>query len=300
MVQKAEKNFGVGPGGIEFLTEDLSKEYGIVCRVETITEEIANRYIARNTGLQRKISKTALERYVSELNAGGWQLNGEAIIFGKSGMLLNGQHRLVSIIKSHKPMTTLVVYGIDDSKVYLYDLQLRRSAQNTLQVMDIDLPPVASTAAKALVGLFQPVGDTIVNEYIRVHQDELNRAYNCCCKGAMGRYSKRASCVLVCYMMLRTNTAKFYELETFFNVYNSKDAAHAGKDYKSGPALKAREMCDMYATTTRRTRYQLEVLTLALEDFLAGKDRKSDYQISDTDCHWEKYAMAVRKMDGLK
>jgi hypothetical protein len=300
MVQKAEPKYGVGPGGVEYMTEDLSEKYGIVCRVEEITPEIANRYIARNTGLQRKISRRALESYVSELNAGGWQLNGEAIVFGKSGLLLNGQHRLVAIMKSGKPMTTLVVYGIDDSKVYLYDLQLRRSAKNTLQVMDINISPIASAAAKSLVGLFQPIGDTIVNEYIRKHQDDLNRAYNCCCTGAMSRYSKRTSCVLVCYLMLRTNTAQKFELETFFNIYNTKDAYQAGKDYKAGPALKAREMCDMYATSKRRTIYQMEVLTQALEDFMAGRDNEGDYQVNDTESHWKKYATEVRKMDGLE
>lgn len=49
------------------------------------------------------------------MKAGRWKLNGEAIIFGVSGRLLNGQHRLKACVLANMPFDTVIVKGAEDS-----------------------------------------------------------------------------------------------------------------------------------------------------------------------------------------
>ena len=282
----------------EYLTEDLSRKYGITVRVEKITPDIARKYLMRRKSNQRKISASALNKYMSDLKAGQWELNGEALVFNKAGELLNGNHRLTAVIKSQVSLLTLVVYGIDES-VSIFDVPKKRSPKDTLQMNDIDLAPVALTAAKNICGMFEPVGTGYVNEYARSHQRDLRIAYTTCCTGANGKYSQKACCVLAAYLMLRTETAQTYQLESFFDIYNSKQAPEGLTEGDPSPAIAARNTIDnMSATVTRRSRTQLEVIVRAIEDFLARRKKTGEYTL-DNDMHWESYAKKVRKEDGL-
>lgn len=284
----------------DYLNSDLSTSLGISSRVEKITPDIARKYLLKRSPSQRKISPATVQRYVNDLTSGTWEMNGEPIVFSKDGTLLNGNHRLTAIIKSGKPMTTLVVYGIDDN-VSIYDVQKKRTAKDVASINEIELAPTALTAAKNLVGMFKPFGDGVLNKYIKTHNGELRRAYNACCRGEHGRSGKRAGCVLACYLMLRTQTAQYYELEAFFDIYNDRTAA-VDDGYVTSPAIMAREMIEtMNPMQPRRSRCQLEIIIQALEDFIARRERTTPYVIkSDMEMHWEKYAKLVRVEDGLE
>ena len=72
--------------------------------VETITPEKAVEYLRHNTNNYRKLSLATVSKYVAEIKAGRWQLNGETIVFGEDGILKDGQHRLAAIAKAGKPI----------------------------------------------------------------------------------------------------------------------------------------------------------------------------------------------------
>ena len=54
-------------------------------RTEMVTPELAAHYLKRNVDNYRKISKAKAALYAEEMKAGNWQLNGEAIVFDKTG-----------------------------------------------------------------------------------------------------------------------------------------------------------------------------------------------------------------------
>lgn len=283
----------------EMQVKDLSAEMGVVTSVEYITPEIAERYLTKNSPTNRKIHPSAIRKYVSDLKSGNWQFNGESIAFSKNGTLLNGQHRLRSIILAGKGTHILVVRGIPDDTI-IFDVQARRTSSDRNKVTELDLQPCAQAAVKALVGNFTIVGAGIENKYSIAHADEIRRAYNSCAQGMPGKKSLKASCVLASYLMLRTKTLQFHDLDVFFQIFNSMKTAPAGSEYEASPAIIASKMFDtLEATTVRRTRTQLEILILAMEDFAAKKERKFNYVLTDNE-HWRKYADLVRKEDGLE
>jgi len=85
----------------------------ITAKVETITPEIAKTMLGENVN-NRRISRDNVNLFAREIRNGEWRFNGEAIKFGKDGRLLDGQHRLLAVIAADKPLTTLVIRGLED------------------------------------------------------------------------------------------------------------------------------------------------------------------------------------------
>lgn len=83
-----------------------------------------------NNVTNRHIYKTQIETLKQEHLLNRWRLNGETIIIGKTGLVLNGQHTLISLIliaedwhanelthaywKTEPTMAKVIVYGIDE------------------------------------------------------------------------------------------------------------------------------------------------------------------------------------------
>jgi hypothetical protein len=100
----------------------------------TVTAKDAVLWLDTKNAHNRPISESTVERYTQEIRAGRWKFNGQAIIFGKSGNLLNGQHRLKAIIAANKSIETLVVWGVDDDAFDTIDDGNKRSLADVLAV----------------------------------------------------------------------------------------------------------------------------------------------------------------------
>ncbi len=68
------------------------------------------------------------------MKEGRWKDNGQAIIFGKSGQLLNGQHRLLACVRVNKSFETTVTYGVDDEAFDTIDDCNTRSMADVLHI----------------------------------------------------------------------------------------------------------------------------------------------------------------------
>ena len=89
-------------------------------RIELITPQIAEQYLAKNSNNYRRLYKATVEQYASEMLNGEWIFNGEAIKFNKSGKLVDGQHRLSAIVKSGCSVPMVVITDVnDDVNTYL-------------------------------------------------------------------------------------------------------------------------------------------------------------------------------------
>lgn len=81
--------------------------------VETIGPEQAETLLGMNTENFRKPDMKRVDLYAKEMSAGNWRLNGDTIKVNGS-VLLDGQHRLMAVIKSRVPIQTIVVRGVED------------------------------------------------------------------------------------------------------------------------------------------------------------------------------------------
>lgn len=103
----------------------------ITAKVETITPEIAKTMLGENVN-NRRISRDNVNLFAREIRNGEWRFNGEAIKFSKDGRLLDDQHRLLAVIAADKPLTTLVIRGLEDETQQTMDSGKTRTLGDVL------------------------------------------------------------------------------------------------------------------------------------------------------------------------
>ena len=104
--------------------------------VLTIGPEDAEDILERNQGADwrnRPTSAAKLKKYTAAMSA-GWRVTGETVIFSKTGRLLNGQHRLLACMRSGKPFTTFVAFGVDDDAFAEMDQPLVRTGSDIFAI----------------------------------------------------------------------------------------------------------------------------------------------------------------------
>lgn len=258
---------------------------GIRFETVKVTPEIAREFLKKNTKNPRgsKLNMARVKQYAHDMAAGLWELNSEAIAFDEDGLLKNGAHRLAAVIMANVPVEMVVAYGVD-RKVTAWDMPYVRNLTHLASAEDINVSKEMLCAVKTLYSLIPDKVATQmeIKKYAKAHEDELNRAYRSLLNGEYTRFSKRASGGLAAYMMLQTGKMPFYEVELFFRVFSSGN--DSGTDgYETSPAMIARKMfMDRWSgrACQRVQKEQLDVLIQALNDFHSGKERKTNYKIS--------------------
>lgn len=111
----------------------------IEIKKQLLTPSIAKSYIEQN-GHNRRISQPLLLRYVSDMTNGRWKEDtGELIKISKTGRILDGQHRLLAIIKSGCSLYFHVASNIDDNVFDVLDTGKSRNAPDCFMVAGVKL-----------------------------------------------------------------------------------------------------------------------------------------------------------------
>jgi hypothetical protein len=121
----------------------LSVPYGTYIDIgfETITPEIAKKWLNNNADNQRDINRANVSQYAREMKQGNWYHDkGECVKFSAKGRLLDGQHRLHGVILSDIAVTMLVMRNINDDHISAMDLGKRRNLKDILKVNQIQCP----------------------------------------------------------------------------------------------------------------------------------------------------------------
>ncbi len=117
-----------------------------------ITPKMAADMLKMNTR-NRPLSKGRVTTIKRAIENGEWKLNGDAIRFSTTGVLLDGQTRLSAIVESDRAVESLVVTGLPDDVFGTIDIN--GSARTAADVLAIKKIPnyklVASIAASVLI-----------------------------------------------------------------------------------------------------------------------------------------------------
>lgn len=150
-------------------------------RIEVIDKNLATIYLSRNM-VNRRLNDGRVRQYIDSLQRGDWQLNGESIKFNKKGEMIDGQHRLTAIIKSGIPMTTMVVFDIDD-EISIMDRGRNRSVTDSLLIEGMP-KTVANNTTVAMAKLFYQmqrntgnVSDGFVRYWLEENQEDIAEIY---------------------------------------------------------------------------------------------------------------------------
>jgi hypothetical protein len=85
--------------------------YGQMAKIMIIDEEKAKRIMETNID-NRGLKRTIIERINRDIINETYYLNGEAIIISNDGRLLDGQHRIESVMETKISITTWVIIGV--------------------------------------------------------------------------------------------------------------------------------------------------------------------------------------------
>lgn len=163
-------------------------------RQETITPEIAARYLEKNV-LNRTIQQKTIKNYARDMINGKWELNEQGIGFYENGNLADGQHRFNAIIEAGVPVEMYVTYNIPNSSS-IHDRGRGRTLPNILGMNGFS----TSIASNVLVGcvnyLFSLCGkdkptDQIIMEFCKENEELLSKCVSITSSGSKHSICKR-------------------------------------------------------------------------------------------------------------
>jgi hypothetical protein len=137
-----------------------------------ITPAQAARWLELNTG-NRRIRKTLVAYLATEIISGEWQEELEPpISFSTLGRLIDGQHRLMAIIKANQSVWTRVRMGVDDKLFKYFDTGISRTLEDRMVFLN---NPMLNRAACQILTRFHCTSKNGIkrgNAYVRITPDD--------------------------------------------------------------------------------------------------------------------------------
>ncbi len=99
--------------------------------LETITPELAEQYIAKNTH-NRSIREPDVLNLAYAIERNEWRITNQGIAFDRNGVLIDGQHRLRAIMLAGKPVQMFVTRGLAPDAAEAIDIGRKRTNADTL------------------------------------------------------------------------------------------------------------------------------------------------------------------------
>lgn len=115
--------------------------------IKKITPKYATELLESNTS-NRPLSEKTVDRYADDMRDGAWQANGDPIRISKSGVLLDGQHRLTALRKSGITISMVIIEGLNDEAFKTIDTGKKRNAADVLAIAGFHNPTITAAAAR--------------------------------------------------------------------------------------------------------------------------------------------------------
>lgn len=128
--------------------DSLNREDRDAVRI-VLTPEIAMEMLEANKH-NRPLRQSLINRITDQIRRGLWKFNGDTIKISTTFDVLDGQHRLWSVIEAKRPVETLVVFGIDREAFDTIDtLRNYRTATDTVALEGVTRHRAAVATALA-------------------------------------------------------------------------------------------------------------------------------------------------------
>ena len=121
----------------------------ITVNLVRVTPELASEYLRFNLN-NRNPNEKNVRFLVNQMNSGLFLENGESIVFDKFGVLKDGQHRLLAIVKSGKSYHIPIVRGVEPISMSTYDTGRSRTASDILSLNGYKYPSQIAALIKLI------------------------------------------------------------------------------------------------------------------------------------------------------
>lgn len=129
----------------------------ITINFERVTPATAQRWLDSNHEDQRNLDVNLVTQYARQMKDKSWQYdNGESVKFGLSKKMMDGQHRLNSVITSGEAQILMVMRDLDDSALLTMDMGKRRTLADLFVINKLKMPTglTESRFATIAVGIY--------------------------------------------------------------------------------------------------------------------------------------------------
>lgn len=169
--------------------------------IMTVTPEMAKEMLNGNT-INRTVGNSVVERYALDMKNGNWGLGGNGISIDKNGRLLDGQHRLLAVIKAGVPVDMLICSDIaEDMNDFdtgrkrgladIYKLKLNRTDTLLTSATGCAFVRSCFETDKLAEGGFELLSVPAatfneIDKYVNLYKDDLNKYFGCMPSGGKG------------------------------------------------------------------------------------------------------------------
>lgn len=119
--------------GVDEIEDILTSSQQGVCRA-ILAPEAAAILLKNHNFKNRGLKKHQKQFLQAQIETGKFIYNGETIIVGDNGQILNGQHRLTACVASGIPIEVLMVFGIPEAAFVTLDQGARRAGADVLAI----------------------------------------------------------------------------------------------------------------------------------------------------------------------
>lgn len=135
-----------------------------------ITPELAAKLLKANVK-NRRPKRNVVLKYAKDMIEGRWKVDTyELIKISKTDKILDGQHRLMAVVKANIPIYFHIVYGLEDS---VFDVLDTGSVRNATDVFKINGIPLDSTLP-SVIGFYYNLKDGGTTKGQNVHIRKTN------------------------------------------------------------------------------------------------------------------------------
>lgn len=118
-----------------------------ITRTILISPDMASRMLEKNNR-NRTMSAAVVDRYRRDMEAGRWLFAGDPIRFDDAGTLIDGQHRLLAVVRAGVTLPFLVIEGLNPESQMVMDQGKRRSTAQQLSIKGVPNPVVVAAGVK--------------------------------------------------------------------------------------------------------------------------------------------------------
>lgn len=160
-------------------------------QIRNITPDQAIVMLEKNT-MNRPVNELNLLSLSNEIAKGTFHFTGESIKFSEDGTLLDGQHRLMAIIKAGRAAKMLIITGLETDSFKFMDTGRTRQASDVLAIEGFKNPTKLAAMVKLIIsfkkGVYQQsshsktcgtnrITNSIVSDFVNKNEKSLVDSY---------------------------------------------------------------------------------------------------------------------------
>lgn len=158
--------------------------------IVTVTPGMAQHWLGANL-YNRRPKTSNIAKLISDMKNDAWEITGESLKIASTGLLIDGQNRLMAIIKAGTSIKTFVTFNLHEDVFNKIDQQSKRLVADSLAIKEVKDPVPAAAISKFVLGVtiaglekwicsggsaLHGVSDSKIEAFYFDHQNEIDQA----------------------------------------------------------------------------------------------------------------------------